>query len=303
MNNSTELSTSTHSPAVVSMNDDRAPVFSEPFDSSDDDDETRDPSVHLFAPLPSCSNSHVPPEQSSRTISRCSHSSSFCVCPPSPVASSSAVTANAHPAHLRHHYRQQMASELRRQHLNPLQNHSSSPRITADQHLQALLTATSPPNTIHFHSPMPSRTHLNPSVHLTPTIETNRWPPTPLLFRSLHHPIFFQQNEHVVEDLIRMEEQLMGFAQPTILGVSQQRIDCQTLSYRYNKENPVLEEKCTICLCEYTHNDDVRRLPCMHLFHIDCVDRWLQQNKRCPMCRMDIDYRGDIAEDLCTEKK
>ena len=31
--------------------------------------------------------------------------------------------------------------------------------------------------------------------------------------------------------------------------------------------------------------EDVRRLPCMHLFHVECVDQWLGQNKRCPICR------------------
>ena len=195
-----------------------------------------------------------------------------------------------------------MASELRRQRLNPTQTPSPAPMSNADQHLQALLTAATPltPIPLNF---APTRPNLNPSVHLGPNNETNRWPPTPLLFRSLHHPLFFHQNELVVEDLIRMEEQLMGFTQPMMLGVSQEHINCRTLSYRYNKEKPALEEKCTICLSEYNANDEVRRLPCMHLFHIDCVDRWLQQNKRCPMCRMDVDYRGDLAEELCTERK
>ena len=35
--------------------------------------------------------------------------------------------------------------------------------------------------------------------------------------------------------------------------------------------------------------EEVRRLPCMHLFHIACVDRWLGLNKRCPICRVDIE--------------
>ncbi|XP_075747877.1 E3 ubiquitin-protein ligase ARK2C-like [Rhipicephalus microplus] len=48
-------------------------------------------------------------------------------------------------------------------------------------------------------------------------------------------------------------------------------------------------EKCTICLSELEDNEEVRRLPCMHLFHIVCVDQWLTTNKRCPICRVDIE--------------
>jgi len=48
-------------------------------------------------------------------------------------------------------------------------------------------------------------------------------------------------------------------------------------------------DKCTICLCEMEDGEDVRRLPCWHLFHIQCVDRWLGLNKMCPICRADIE--------------
>lgn len=48
-------------------------------------------------------------------------------------------------------------------------------------------------------------------------------------------------------------------------------------------------EKCTICLYEFEVEEDVRRLPCMHLFHVECVDQWLITNKRCPICRIDIE--------------
>ncbi|KAG7274271.1 hypothetical protein CRUP_037198 [Coryphaenoides rupestris] len=33
----------------------------------------------------------------------------------------------------------------------------------------------------------------------------------------------------------------------------------------------------------------IRRLPCMHLFHQLCVDQWLLTNKKCPICRVDIE--------------
>ncbi|XP_068176622.1 E3 ubiquitin-protein ligase Arkadia isoform X1 [Antennarius striatus] len=49
------------------------------------------------------------------------------------------------------------------------------------------------------------------------------------------------------------------------------------------------EEKCTICLSMLEEGEDVRRLPCMHLFHQLCVDQWLLTNKKCPICRVDIE--------------
>ncbi|XP_022084610.1 E3 ubiquitin-protein ligase arkadia-A-like isoform X2 [Acanthaster planci] len=51
------------------------------------------------------------------------------------------------------------------------------------------------------------------------------------------------------------------------------------------------EEKCTICLSYFEEDEDVRRLPCMHLFHVECVDQWLSTNKRCPICRVDIETK------------
>ncbi|OQR74406.1 E3 ubiquitin-protein ligase Arkadia-like, partial [Tropilaelaps mercedesae] len=51
--------------------------------------------------------------------------------------------------------------------------------------------------------------------------------------------------------------------------------------------------KCTICLTEYEVSEEVRRLPCMHLFHQGCIDRWLATDKRCPVCRVDVTVRPE----------
>ncbi len=73
-------------------------------------------------------------------------------------------------------------------------------------------------------------------------------------------------------------------------GASRQCIERNTFPHKYHKRRPNPEEeeeedKCTICLSEFEEEEDVRRLPCMHLFHVECVDQWLGQNKRCPICR------------------
>jgi len=46
---------------------------------------------------------------------------------------------------------------------------------------------------------------------------------------------------------------------------------------------------CSICLSEYTEGTLLRKLPCGHGFHRRCVDKWLQRNKRCPLCIHPVD--------------
>ncbi|GBG26111.1 E3 ubiquitin-protein ligase ATL42 [Hondaea fermentalgiana] len=46
--------------------------------------------------------------------------------------------------------------------------------------------------------------------------------------------------------------------------------------------------ECSICITEFEPDEELRRLPCDHFFHKDCVDTWLNQNATCPMCRNDI---------------
>ena len=68
-----------------------------------------------------------------------------------------------------------------------------------------------------------------------------------------------------------------------------------------SKSTPAAQagEKCTICLCEFGEGEAVRRLPCMHLFHIECVDQWLPTNRRCPICRVDIENKQSVEAPGC----
>ncbi|XP_025058614.1 E3 ubiquitin-protein ligase Arkadia isoform X6 [Alligator sinensis] len=68
---------------------------------------------------------------------------------------------------------------------------------------------------------------------------------------------------------------------------SQRKLHCKQDGEEGTEEDT--EEKCTICLSILEEGEDVRRLPCMHLFHQVCVDQWLITNKKCPICRVDIE--------------
>ena len=43
---------------------------------------------------------------------------------------------------------------------------------------------------------------------------------------------------------------------------------------------------CSICLGDYKDTEMLRMLPdCAHIFHLKCVDPWLQMHPSCPICR------------------
>lgn len=45
------------------------------------------------------------------------------------------------------------------------------------------------------------------------------------------------------------------------------------------------DHKCLVCQHEYEDQERLRRLPCGHLFHAECVDEWLQTHDNCLYCR------------------
>ncbi|XP_077119970.1 E3 ubiquitin-protein ligase Arkadia isoform X7 [Ranitomeya variabilis] len=110
----------------------------------------------------------------------------------------------------------------------------------------------------------------------------------------LHH---LQLGALPLMELIHLEERLGNVNR----GASQGTIERCTYPHKYKKRKlhgkqdgeeateEDTEEKCTICLSILEEGEDVRRLPCMHLFHQVCVDQWLITNKKCPICRVDIE--------------
>ena len=46
----------------------------------------------------------------------------------------------------------------------------------------------------------------------------------------------------------------------------------------------------------YKQDELLRFLPCndQHNFHLSCIDRWLKINKKCPLCRNNIDESSII---------
>lgn len=46
------------------------------------------------------------------------------------------------------------------------------------------------------------------------------------------------------------------------------------------------DQPCSVCYVEFLDDQLVRRTPCDHCFHQECLDKWLlNYNSICPVCR------------------
>ncbi|CAA3008298.1 E3 ubiquitin- ligase SDIR1 [Olea europaea subsp. europaea] len=51
------------------------------------------------------------------------------------------------------------------------------------------------------------------------------------------------------------------------------------------KKTPEDELTCSVCLEQVNFGELIRSLPCLHQFHVNCIDPWLRQQGTCPVCK------------------
>lgn len=55
-----------------------------------------------------------------------------------------------------------------------------------------------------------------------------------------------------------------------------------------SSDNVKNNERCSICLESFEEDDDVSRMPCDHIYHENCIVKWLKTNHTCPLCRFQM---------------
>jgi len=80
-----------------------------------------------------------------------------------------------------------------------------------------------------------------------------------------------------------------AIVEPQPIGVNLDQIEKYSSRINYMADEKGDKERCTVCLVDFEKADELRSLQCQHIFHVDCIDRWLIYNKKCPICRVDMD--------------
>lgn len=61
--------------------------------------------------------------------------------------------------------------------------------------------------------------------------------------------------------------------------------------------------QCPICLKEHSAGETVKKMPCKHKFHSDCILPWLAKTNSCPLCRHELPTDDEDYEEWSKEKK
>ncbi|XP_044509431.1 E3 ubiquitin-protein ligase SDIR1-like isoform X2 [Mangifera indica] len=70
--------------------------------------------------------------------------------------------------------------------------------------------------------------------------------------------------------------------QTSSLGPAEKKVDTAIVGGSLKGED---ELACTVCLEQVNIGETVRSLPCLHQFHVNCIDPWLRQQGTCPVCK------------------
>ena len=95
------------------------------------------------------------------------------------------------------------------------------------------------------------------------------------------------------ELLLRLGEQMGDVKSERWSRVAREKIACLP-TFKYDpskttdKDENDCEVKCLVCQFNYETKECLRRLPCGHCFHTECVDQWLMAKDFCPYCRQAI---------------
>ncbi|XP_044492492.1 E3 ubiquitin-protein ligase BIG BROTHER [Mangifera indica] len=74
-------------------------------------------------------------------------------------------------------------------------------------------------------------------------------------------------------------------------GLSQELINLlPTAKYKFGNlfSRKKSGERCVICQMRYKRGDRQMKLPCRHVYHSECISKWLSINKICPICNNEV---------------
>ena len=63
---------------------------------------------------------------------------------------------------------------------------------------------------------------------------------------------------------------------------------CKKKEYEYHTLCKSINDECNICLDTYRKGQTIIILNCGHKYHRNCLKKWFQKKRTCPICSIEI---------------
>ncbi|KAM3127280.1 hypothetical protein pb186bvf_020609 [Paramecium bursaria] len=92
----------------------------------------------------------------------------------------------------------------------------------------------------------------------------------------------FETDNMSYEQLLQLQEQVGHVSR----GLTKEQI--KKITKIVKKQQFQFTEECTICCSEIRIHERVRQLKCKHYYHAKCIKKWLLNEKKCPICKIEL---------------
>ncbi|CDW87640.1 zinc finger [Stylonychia lemnae] len=106
-----------------------------------------------------------------------------------------------------------------------------------------------------------------------------------------------QQLERVIEESKRDNPDNMTYEQMLELGERIGKVSkgftkeqISKIPWKFWRTNSTKQNSCSVCFEEFANNQKFKILPnCQHEYHSECINKWLEDEKRCPVCNKNVE--------------
>lgn len=111
--------------------------------------------------------------------------------------------------------------------------------------------------------------------------------PPPLLSKSPKRAVGGQQKIDVFDPVSLSSASKQAQGTQDTSGLSAFQLN-SIIPNKYRPKEGHPPEECKICLVDFSTNDNVKMLQCLHTFHVSCADTWLAKKSICPECQLNL---------------
>ena len=125
-------------------------------------------------------------------------------------------------------------------------------------------------------------------------IQNNNYENEPPFFQHRGQRLFFflfleeaTEDKNVLRNILRDRLLSLLFGSSNNIDENRKQLIDNLLEYELDKVDKLEEsnKKCVICLEHFNNCDKIISLPCVHIYHSDCIKKWLLENNFCPICK------------------